>query len=251
MERRGFLTRLAGAAALTTIGAAVGTSSASAAVAQSTPVGAIPTWMYVQTGRSGSWRRKGSGYELTIEGVAPNIVAFTDRPSRNVQTQSLKTWLSKFPILGKKNPPNAAVVVPDGKGGEKTLIVELTKGAYDPTKQRATWLVRPLREQVTGHKAGVAKRLGIDVRDYSLPSSFTTPSLLIDGCPRTWTNKGTSTGNGQGQPCCWIIPNCVWPSGSNAGQPSGTMTPGCSRCRTSKGSLLIPTMQLTPNAPPG
>ena len=168
MERRGFLTRLAGAAALTTIGAAVGTSSASAAVAQSTPVGAIPTWMYVQTGRSGSWRRKGSGYELTIEGVAPNIVAFTDRPSRNVQTQSLKTWLSKFPILGKKNPPNAAVVVPDGKGGEKTLIVELTKGAYDPTKQRATWLVRPLREQVTGHKAGVAKRLGIDVRDYSV-----------------------------------------------------------------------------------
>lgn len=250
MDRRGFITRIAGAAAITTLGAALRPSLAQAETV-TTGKAPYPTWLYVQTGRSGTWKRKGSNYELTIDGVAPNIIAFTDRPDRDVQTQRLSTWLRKFPIQGKKNPPNAAIVVPNGSGGEKTLIVELSKGTYDAPSDRMTWLARPLQERVDGHKASVAKRLGVARRDYSLPASFTTPSLLIDGCPRSWSNKGTATGGGHGAACCWFMPVCVWPSGSNAGQPSGALTPGCSRCRTANGQLILPSMQTTPADPPG
>ncbi|MCH9738128.1 MAG: hypothetical protein K0U42_05155 [Actinomycetia bacterium] len=69
-----------------------------------------PEWLMVMRGEQGEFQ-KGSGgeYTLTITGVKPEMLAFTDRPERQAQiwdtTAFLDYWVSEF----NTDPPNAVI----------------------------------------------------------------------------------------------------------------------------------------------
>src|SRR5436305_8249155 len=86
-----------------------------------------PVFMFVQIADSGSLVPKDASagtYVLTLNGIAPQTIYFSDRPLRvagHVTTDSFLKGLG----FSDKNPPNAAIVVDYAAEDEDTIIVEL------------------------------------------------------------------------------------------------------------------------------
>jgi hypothetical protein len=92
---------------------------------------AMPTadWLLVQMATSISY----DGKVLTLKGVAPATIMFTDRPQRmtaNAPTQAIVDDWGKGPNSFEMDPPNANLsVLKDGK--EQSMIVELSNPKLD------------------------------------------------------------------------------------------------------------------------
>ncbi|MEM8743023.1 MAG: hypothetical protein AAGF14_00135 [Pseudomonadota bacterium] len=87
-----------------------------------------PTYEYVQQAAS----MKFDGKTLTLSGVAPSTIFFSDAPYRLAGAVDLKTftglWDGNGPFAG--SPPNAALSVL-GKTGEAPAVIELTSAKAD------------------------------------------------------------------------------------------------------------------------
>lgn len=122
--------KICGAALL---GTALLAGSALAQDSTSAPDGtfAMPAadWLLVQMATSVSY----DGKVLTLKGVSPATVMFSDRPQRmtaNAPTQAIVDDWGKGPNNFETDPPNANLsVLADGK--EQSLIVELSNPKLD------------------------------------------------------------------------------------------------------------------------
>ncbi len=93
------------------------------------------TFMFVQTAQSGTLipvEGMDNLYTLTLMGVAPQTIAFSDRPERIVVQAPMQQFLDGM-CFSCDNPPNAAIEILDADGDEDLAVVEL----FDPVNDAA------------------------------------------------------------------------------------------------------------------
>jgi len=138
------------------------------------------TYTFIQQGTGGSFVNDSSGnYTLTITGVIPYTVAFSDRPARNASFVKMDTFLTGF-NFDPKNPPNAAVMIQGAKEDHDVVIVELTSPKYDAIKQTLTYTAKLIKD--FAFESEWANDL-TERADLSISEKFGEVVLAIDDCP--------------------------------------------------------------------
>ena len=148
-------------------------------------------YMFVQSAHSGSFVpvEGEMNYTLTLEGVSPQTIAFSDRPERVVGQVSMQKFLDGLGF-SPKNPPNAAIEILEGEEEEDVMVMELLDPVYDATNQTLQYNVSILEE--SNHSYATFN----ERHDKSLPEHFGPAALFIDSCPDCRvicnTNKGSN-----------------------------------------------------------
>jgi hypothetical protein len=115
-----------------------------------------PQWLTVMKAEQGKFQEStGGDYTLTLTGVKPEMLAFTNRPDRQAQrwdtTEFLDNWAGQF----DNDPPNAVI----SAGGESAITINDPKISGDTV----TFTASPLPGQ-------------------TLPTdTINQPTLFIDG----------------------------------------------------------------------
>lgn len=123
-------------------------------------VGKDASWLFVQTAQSSTFDDK----TLTLSGVSPSVIMFTDRPARVAEAISTDTFIKDWGDGGKSSfvadPPNAGLTsIVDGK--LQTATVELKQP----------------------HLEGTTLTFQARVLEGTPPASGGTSSIFIDGGP--------------------------------------------------------------------
>lgn len=130
-------------------------------------------------GRLTPVKGKKDTYNLTLQGIAPRVTTFTDRPLRVASSVDVTDFLDNWNGGDfESDPPNAALVLTHGKTNRDTFIVELADPSYDRSTATLTYEVT----LITGKPAGRLAELADDV-DEDPPASFGRASLFIDALP--------------------------------------------------------------------
>ncbi len=151
-------------------------------------------FMFVQSADSGSVapiEGKSGAFRLSLTGVAPTTVYFSDRPAR-VSGQAPMDKFLKGLGFSASNPPNAAIDAVSTDGESRVVVVTLESPHYDATAATLTYDVHLLPgEKLPKGLAHLKKRLG------DLPPSFKNVALFIDDCPDSgrvcYTKKSAKT----------------------------------------------------------
>ena len=146
------------------------------------------THFFLQEAGNGSYGTDDSGNStLTLTGVKPDTIYFTDRPSHEIGFVPMEQFLEGFdwnPI----NPPNAVLIIQENVGNEAIIGLELTDPKYDGDLDLLTYHARPLDEAEFESNWISGLKLS---ENQPLPENFGQVSLLIDDCP--CTSVGTSS----------------------------------------------------------
>jgi hypothetical protein len=83
-------------------------------------------YMFVQSAHSGSFVpvEGEMNYTLTLEGVSPQTIAFSDRPERVVAQVSMQKFLDGLGF-SPENPPNAAIEILEGNESQDVIVAKL------------------------------------------------------------------------------------------------------------------------------
>jgi hypothetical protein len=122
-------------------------------------VGNDASWLFIQTADA----LRFDGKAITLTGIDPAVVMFTDRPHRAAESIALATFVEAWSSGGDKtfraDPPNAGLTtLVDGKF--QLATVELTEPRLD----------------------GTTLTYGVRVLEGTLPQAGGETSLFIDGC---------------------------------------------------------------------
>lgn len=146
---------------------------------QTTPEGRT-YFMFVQSADSGSVapiEGKSGAFRLTLQGVAPTTVYFSDRPARVSGHAPMDKFLKALGFSAK-NPPNAAIDVVGTDGSSHLAVVTLESPRYDAGAATLSYDVRLLPgEKLPTGLSHLKTRLG------DLPPTFNNVALFIDDCP--------------------------------------------------------------------
>jgi hypothetical protein len=137
--------------------------------------------LFVQTATGGTWAADADGTSgtLTLTGVDPEVEAFTDRPAREVSTETPQQFVDDWPARGfDTDPPNASIALHSAAAGEVPLVVELSSPGWDASSSTLTY-----RAKVVGGGSGPGA---------TLPATFGGVSLFVDNSPAS-TNVGLVT----------------------------------------------------------
>ena len=146
------------------------------------PVFAEPertVFMFVQTGNSGSFVPKADKpgeYVLSLTGVSPLTIYFSDRPLRLAGRIGTDEMV-KGSMFDGANPPNAAVELQYGTDEADVIIGELRNPVYDAVKRTIRYDVKVLSDVTEGLAFYSARR------DDKLPREFKEVAIFIDSCP--------------------------------------------------------------------
>jgi hypothetical protein len=153
----------------------LGLGLSGAAGGASGPGGSKPELMFVLNARSGSLRSVAAGrYVLTLEGVAPETVAFADRPKRLTDNLKTSAFFARFWGRGSsfvKDPPNAALDLVTGENDGDAIVFELRR----PRLHGSTLTFAARRVAASAGLSHYGNRV-----DSSPPASFADASLFID-----------------------------------------------------------------------
>lgn len=157
-----------------------GASTASSGATDPSTVHASPT-PPSRTSLLGVVNASGGSYDdgtLTLTGVSPNGVWFTDRPARQAGTTSVEDLLPLF--FDETAPPNAAVEFSAGDEGG-VAIVELTDPSWDDETGELSFDAEPIGD-VDPDRLVEHPSLAAHVADNEgeLPASFGPAALFID-----------------------------------------------------------------------
>ena len=138
------------------------------------------TYSFIQEGTNGTFVKDGSGnYTLTITGVIPYTIYFSDRPARDAGMSPMKDFLKNF-CFGSRNPPNAMVMLKDEAKDHDMIVVELTSPKYDETNKTLKYTAKVLDNYT--FKSNWAQDL-LPMADPAIPESFGRVIIVIDDCP--------------------------------------------------------------------
>src|SRR5687767_2188199 len=141
------------------------------------------TLLFVANGTGGTYAAvNGSDATLTVTGVDPDALFFTDRPARDTGVITVTRMLNLLDESRNEGPPNAAVEVLDDKASDSVLALELADTTYDPTGGTLTFAAKRL-DSVDGNLEHLDDRL-----DEELPAQFGRVALFIDTAPFGSTN---------------------------------------------------------------
>lgn len=103
-------------------------------------------WLFSQTADAGSIAPNGDNtWTLTLTGVDPNVLGFTDRPLREAQVGSVERFIEAWPAMFGDANPNGVVVAHNGEGATNSAVVELMDPMLDGTS--LTYVVRVLTNE--------------------------------------------------------------------------------------------------------
>jgi hypothetical protein len=107
---------------------------------------AASEYLFVQQAAGGTIAPADDGaWTLTLTGVFPQTVYFTDRPVRQAGAIPTAELLVLDDLFTADNPPNAAIVLADiASERDDVLVVELLAPAYDPTAGTLRYTVTPV-----------------------------------------------------------------------------------------------------------
>lgn len=170
-------------------------------------------YMFVQTAQSGSFvpvAGNESLFNLTLEGVSPQTIAFSDQPERVVGQVLMQQFIDNF-FRSKECIPNAAIEVVGADEDHDVVVAELLNPNYDAANQTLKYTMKVL-EQANHTYAEFNNR-----SDKTLMPTFGPAALFIDDCWDCWVVCGDSSGyqcgnDGfmTGQCWCWKAPlECV------------------------------------------
>jgi hypothetical protein len=135
-------------------------------------------FMFVQNAQSGTLvpvAGMDNLYTLTLMGVAPQTIAFSDRPERVAVQAPMQKFLDGM-CFAPDNGPNAALEILDANEEEDVAVVELFDPAYDALNQTLKYNVSII-EQPDHSYAAFNERA-----DRALPETFGPAALFIDDC---------------------------------------------------------------------
>jgi len=168
------------------------------------------TFMFVQNAQSGTFipvDGEDNLYTLTLVGVAPQTIAFSDRPERIVVQAPMQKFLDGM-CFRPENGPNAALDILEADEEEDLAVVELFDPVYDNATQTLQYNVSIL--ELPDHSYAVFN----ERHDKALPETFGPVALFIDDCSDSWIDcisheswpysscGSISTG------CCWSWEDC-------------------------------------------
>jgi hypothetical protein len=134
-----------------------------------------PSFLTVMQARRGTLVPAGkpNQFTLTLDGVAPQTVAFSDRPRRIAATvgtnKLLRLWSREF----KGDPPNAALVLVNGKPNADTVVLALRRPRAEGKKVRFP----AIRIATPSDPVKVFQ----PTADPAVPHRFQAASLFVDG----------------------------------------------------------------------
>ena len=165
-------------------------------------------YMFVQSAHSGSFVpvEGEMNYTLTLEGVSPQTIAFSDRPERVVGQVSMQKFLDGF-CFSPENPPNAAIEIIEWDEEEDVIVMELFDPIYDAVNKTLQYNVSIL--ETPNHSYAIFN----ERHDTSVPENFSHAALFIDDCkncecPCYSTEIGESKCKTIGRCWCWFPPGC-------------------------------------------
>lgn len=126
------------------------------------PPPAAPSYEYVQQATSLQY----DGETLTLQGVAPSTIFFSDHPYRLTGQVDIATFANLWSVPHgpfAQDPPNAAISVL-GQTGVSPAIVELTSAAAD----------------------GASIKYGVKILSGEIPASAQNVALFVDHGPRPY-----------------------------------------------------------------
>jgi hypothetical protein len=135
-------------------------------------------FMFVQNAQSGTLvpvAGEDNLYALTLMGISPQTIAFSDRPERIVTQAPMQKFLDGM-CFSSQDGPNAALEILAANGEEDLAVVELFAPAYDAANQSLKYNVSFL-EQPNLSYAAFNERA-----DKALPETFGPAALFIDDC---------------------------------------------------------------------
>jgi hypothetical protein len=106
------------------------------------------TFMFVQNSQSGTLvpvEGENNLYTLTLMGVSPQTIAFSDRPERIVVQVPMQQFLYGM-CFDPENPPNAALEILDAEDEVDVAVMELNDPVYDNSSQTLRYTVSILKE---------------------------------------------------------------------------------------------------------
>ena len=145
-------------------------------------------YIFIQEGSGGSFVEDGSGnYTLTVEGVAPYTIFFSDRPAKDTGFAPMQKFIDGF-LWGPINPPNAAVMLKNETAESDVVVVELTAPRYDEANQTLTYRARLIKDYAFRSEWGLDP---VSKADPSIPESFGQVMIAIDDCPCSYLRVGS------------------------------------------------------------
>ena len=135
-------------------------------------------YLFIQNAKSGSFVavEEGNLYTLTLKGVYPQTVFFSDRPKRIAGQVNMTSFL-KNTRFSKDNPPNAALEILDADEDSDVIILELFDPVYDYKKQTLQYSAKILKNDK--HSIAVYN----ERNDKMIPKVFGEATLFIDDYP--------------------------------------------------------------------
>ena len=133
------------------------------------------TYLFVQNAHSGSFvpvEGEENLYTLTMEGVSPQTIYFSDRPKRDVGQVPMGKFLDELGFV-EANPPNAAL---DMLEINEVVVVELFNPEYSPEEKRLQY--RAIVLEQPDHSYAVFN----EKHDQEIPAEFGSVALFIDDC---------------------------------------------------------------------
>lgn len=135
------------------------------------------TYIFLQQATGGSFVSDGSGnYTLSLTGVIPYTVVFSDRPARLAKFVKMEDFLTGFDF-DPQNPPNAAVMIQGANETVDVVVLELTAPIYDAANQTLMYAAKLTSD--FEFKSGWANDLTARA-DPALPEEFEDVALIID-----------------------------------------------------------------------
>ncbi len=159
------------------------------------------TYIFVQEGTGGSFVDDESGnYTLTINGVLPYTVYFSDRPARDAGMVEMEQFIEGF-SFDPNNPPNALLIIREGEEESDMIVVELTEPKYNETTETLTYKARLTADYE--FESEWPKDL-LPGEDDEIPEEFGDVVIVVDDCP--CVPYGTCDSDWRNS--CWHVWTC-------------------------------------------
>lgn len=141
-----------------------------------------PSWLFSLTAQAGTLTptKTTNSYTLTLNTVDPTMIAFADRPDRDVTVTRTANFMDAWTKTFGIDAPNAVLVEHadehDVTAKAHSIVFKLTHPIYDAGNHTLTFTVTVLdKTQIPARLAKVA-----DTAYDTQPASFNTVSLFID-----------------------------------------------------------------------
>jgi hypothetical protein len=146
-----------------------------------------PGLLFVQPATGGTLERGGNGIKLTLSGIDPSTIFFSDRPERIAGQLPNAAFVDMWDGAGfKANPPNAALTISGAPPSADVFVVELSDPRLVGGRDGISYTATPV------NKVGITSAEERMDPLRNAPGSFQNASLLIDDVPAAATTAATA-----------------------------------------------------------